>query len=110
MPARSSALINRLGSKASTVCWLFTSSFIVTLGNHCRKLLTGEGPTILTAFLGDDHKHYQYKKLLSLFGDLQTYAKAALLTDEEITRYPGLAYAIFKQYKVNNRDYKTDPI
>lgn len=80
------------------------SSSIIVIGNHCRKLLTGEGPATVTAFLDDDHRRYMYKKLLSHLGDLQTYAKAALLTDDEINRYQQLAYEFFKQYKVVNHD------
>jgi hypothetical protein len=59
-----------------------TCSFV---GNHMRTLLTGEGPALLAAALGDySEDREKYETLFTGLGRIQYYFKAEFLTDSEI--------------------------
>uniref|UniRef100_A0A915CYM7 Uncharacterized protein n=1 Tax=Ditylenchus dipsaci TaxID=166011 RepID=A0A915CYM7_9BILA len=53
-------------------------------GNHCRKLLAGDGPKRIADVIAGNSKHSAVEKLLTVLGEAQGLAKAAFLNCAEV--------------------------
>lgn len=78
----------------------FSSNRSCSSGNHCRKLLTGDGPEKLTEFFIDFQKKLDFQETLEMLGTLQSFTKASLLTKREITKFERITGDFLKHVQV----------
>uniref|UniRef100_A0A915ENK0 Uncharacterized protein n=2 Tax=Ditylenchus dipsaci TaxID=166011 RepID=A0A915ENK0_9BILA len=70
-------------------------------GNHCRKLLSGNGPKRIADVIAGNSKHAAVEKLLTVLGQAQRLAKAAFLNCAEVEQLSELTKSFFQCLRVS---------